>query len=294
MSLQLMPVRRAMRQPGRLISMGPGRECFSHEGNQEVFDICKHVWFGAAPTHTSILGFNAGKPVREAVGPQRLPFDHLWLEGFWDLSNGGGIEGAYAYAVYAHSNDALDPETLEHIDTEATSFQIFALMNDGSVRRSETAVIALVDREGCIAQMCAAELDHRRGFVRTVDQSSDKHLWAMAMVAPAMWAVGLMNCKNVSLAERTTGRVSRKQRRKRPEIKYHTIVLPGQANGRRAPGSGHESSAAQHRVRGHFKTFTPDAPLLGKHTGTYWWGWQVRGNKKNGVVVSDYKVGAAS
>jgi hypothetical protein len=25
-------------------------------------------------------------------------------------------------------------------------------------------------------------------------------------------------------------------------------------------------------VDGHFKTFTAEAPLFGKHVGTYWWG----------------------
>ena len=282
-----------MRQPGRLISMSKNKACFSHEANQEVFDICKHIWFGSAPTHTSILKIESGKPLKEAVGPQRLPFDHLWLEGVWDLSNGGGIEGAYAYAIYAHSDDALNPDTLERLDTEATSYQIFALMNDGSVRRSETAVVVTVDAEGCIQAISGADLVPGSGFVQTVERGSEKHAWALAMVAPAMWAIGLMNCKNVSLAECTTANVTRKQRRKRPEVKYHTIVLPG--GGVRSSnvlGSDGSMAMAEHRVRGHFKTFTHEAPLLGQHVGTYWWGWQVRGNKKNGVVVSDYKVGA--
>jgi len=26
--------------------------------------------------------------------------------------------------------------------------------------------------------------------------------------------------------------------------------------------------------------------------GTYWWGWQVRGSKAAGEVVSDYEIGA--
>ena len=47
-------------------------------------------------------------------------------------------------------------------------------------------------------------------------------------------------------------------------------------------------------LRGHFKTFTEDAPLFGKVVGTFWWGWQVRGTAKNGVIVSDYKIGDAS
>lgn len=41
-------------------------------------------------------------------------------------------------------------------------------------------------------------------------------------------------------------------------------------------------------ARGRFKTFTEDAPLLGKHMGTYWWGWQVRGQEGSGVMEKTY------
>ena len=106
-------------------------------------------------------------------------------------------------------------------------------------------------------------------------------------------ALNLINCKNVhtdragSLPLRQSGRA---KRRREPRLDYHTIVLPGMTRGGDATGLNREVMPL-HRVRGHFKTFTADSPLLGQHVGTYWWGWQVRGKKENGVVVSDYKVG---
>lgn len=30
--------------------------------------------------------------------------------------------------------------------------------------------------------------------------------------------------------------------------------------------------------------------LMGRHVGTYWWGWQIRGNAEKGMVVSDYSL----
>ena len=72
------------------------------------------------------------------------------------------------------------------------------------------------------------------------------------------------------------------------EIRYNTIILPG--GGTESDGKGGHRATALHRVRGHFKTFTKDRPLLGKHVGTYWWGWQVRGSAKHGTVVSDYEL----
>ena len=35
---------------------------------------------------------------------------------------------------------------------------------------------------------------------------------------------------------------------------------------------------------------TPEAPLLGKHVGTYWWAAQARGKSEHGVVEKDYRV----
>ena len=47
---------------------------------------------------------------------------------------------------------------------------------------------------------------------------------------------------------------------------------------------------ALHICRGHFKTYTGKAPLLGKHTGTYWWNDCVLGSEDVGVRVKDYTV----
>lgn len=51
---------------------------------------------------------------------------------------------------------------------------------------------------------------------------------------------------------------------------------------------GHETTF--HMCRGHFKTYTSDAPLFGRYTGTFWWQPQARGSKDNGEIVKDYSV----
>ena len=51
---------------------------------------------------------------------------------------------------------------------------------------------------------------------------------------------------------------------------------------------------ALHLCRGHFKTFTADAPLLGRATGTYFWAPHIRGTQNEGVVIKDYRVQAPS
>ncbi len=51
----------------------------------------------------------------------------------------------------------------------------------------------------------------------------------------------------------------------------------------------HEN-VAFHMCRGHFKTYTEDAPLFGKYAGTFWWQPQARGKKENGTIIKDYEV----
>jgi hypothetical protein len=47
---------------------------------------------------------------------------------------------------------------------------------------------------------------------------------------------------------------------------------------------------ALHICRGHFKIFTEEARLFGKHTGMYWWAEQLRGDRRHGVIVKDYRI----
>lgn len=48
-------------------------------------------------------------------------------------------------------------------------------------------------------------------------------------------------------------------------------------------------------IKGHYKTYTADAPLMGKHVGTYWWGGVERAvTRKNTprrrVAVSEFQL----
>ena len=47
---------------------------------------------------------------------------------------------------------------------------------------------------------------------------------------------------------------------------------------------------ALHLCRGHFKTYTEEAPLFGKYTGTFWWQPSLRGKEENGIIRKDYSV----
>jgi hypothetical protein len=49
-------------------------------------------------------------------------------------------------------------------------------------------------------------------------------------------------------------------------------------------------SRGLHMVRGHYSTYSEDAPLFGRVTGTFWVPAHVRGTATEGVVSSEYRV----
>ena len=112
---------------------------------------------------------------------------------------------------------------------------------------------------------------------------------------PALFAISLMHCKNVRVEQvDPPPALSRKAARRggRPLVRYHVLeigpmrrILDGEGAAR-TNGLGH----ALHICRGHFKTFTEEAPLFGKHVGAYWWHDVARGSPRQGVVASDYQV----
>lgn len=110
--------------------------------------------------------------------------------------------------------------------------------------------------------------------------------------AHCIFAIALMNCKNVSLVDAPL-RVkppSKKQRRKRtPALTFKTIKLPGGSSSG-GEGTGEPGETARHIVRGNFATYTDDNPLFGNITGTFWRPAHVRGKTKHGIVQKDYEV----
>ncbi|MGD0272511.1 MAG: hypothetical protein ABSB96_02100 [Gaiellaceae bacterium] len=114
-------------------------------------------------------------------------------------------------------------------------------------------------------------------------------------LCPAAFAISLLHCRNVSL--RTVDppeKLSRKAERQhgRPLVSYHVLDIEPM---RRVLDSDGEAQTkglrhALHICRGHFKTFTEDAPLFGRHVGTYWWPAYVRGSAEVGTVEKDYRV----
>lgn len=116
-----------------------------------------------------------------------------------------------------------------------------------------------------------------------------------AYLMPALMATSLMHCKNVEISEVEPPEAQTRawtKRRGEPLATYHVLELgPMRAL---LEGEGESQTKglkhALHIARGHFKTFDEEAPLFGRHVGTYWWADQVRGRAEQGERVKDYEV----
>lgn len=120
----------------------------------------------------------------------------------------------------------------------------------------------------------------------------DWHVTLSLIVRVSLFGLSLMHCKNINVvdAEEPVTRQVRRARQRRgqiPSVQYKVLKIRPNAKG----GEGGETGLSPlHICRGHFKTYTEEAPLFGRITGTYWWSDQVRGSAKNGIVVKDYEV----
>ena len=107
----------------------------------------------------------------------------------------------------------------------------------------------------------------------------------------------LLNCKNIVTEDNPPPPALNKKRRKAGKQELFTyktlkLVLPSKARNGSEDQSPSGDRVRIHLCRGHFKHFTKDAPLFGRHTGLYWWQPQLRGDKTKGMVAKDYEVTA--
>jgi hypothetical protein len=119
------------------------------------------------------------------------------------------------------------------------------------------------------------------------------------LIFPALMALSFMHCKNVSLDPiAPPEKLSRGHLKRygRPLVSYGELRIDPirKVLERQREGVGGSLRKALHLCRGHFKTFTNDAPLLGRATGTYWWAPHMRGAESAGVALRDYRVEAPS
>lgn len=245
-------------------------------------------------------------------GPLRPPFDYMWIEGRVpaDVFAGGGWQHiAESERMTNGSIVTVQPAAGQHewehftgytpTDGLIVSMAHFSALPDGPVMAMPCGSRLHISEDGdYIGRVIITPESERWDLIATriSKAAMDAMIASEGMAAHvAMLAISLMNCKNVQLEDHEpSAKVSKrhKDRTGVPLVRYTTIALPKPSG----PSKAEMTSAVGepqpwHLVRGHFKTYTQDAPLFGSRVGTWWWGWQTRGSAKNGLVVKDYEVG---
>ena len=108
-------------------------------------------------------------------------------------------------------------------------------------------------------------------------------------------ALSFLHCKNVVVHDATesAGPPAKWLRRQRqPTLRYHVLDIDPMRKVLRTEGQSETTGLkrALHICRGHFARYTPEAPLFGKHVGTFWHPSHVRGTAEAGQVEKDYRV----
>lgn len=218
------------------------------------------------------------------LGPIVSPYPEMWMEA----------EDTHYATESEYLKLAVRISQVEERGVKTHACEVFIMTQDRSVVESPYTYFIDVDASGSFLKSRRGISPHDQAeFTKTFGPNSLEaiDLLAFSFMGAAAFAISLMNCRNVAAPVQTHQPRAKRGQQQRKGVSYHVIKLPGK-NGN-GGGGALTGTQRQHTARGHFKTYTADAPLMGRHVGTYYWGWQVRGNKKNGEIISSYAVGAA-
>ena len=233
----------------------------------------------------------------DQFGRLRLPFPAMVIEGrnprqVW-VENEGWIQVTSldtCVVVQELGADRGDGYTL--------AFDVMQMAPGGQVVIDPSVTFISINKEGQLTPFPDAKpesnpyLKHASPLVDDVDPSL-RSTYLTNLIRPALLSIALMHCKNTNLIKEHVPEKVRAKRRKtgKPIVDWNVIQVP-------SPTS-HKSQLTEketgtkvplHLVRGHFKTYTEEAPLFGSLTGTYWWSSHARGDLAAGQRHHKYEV----
>lgn len=155
-------------------------------------------------------------------------------------------------------------------------------------------------RLGVIYGAIAREECERLGYDAPIELAVDsirsfiRQVWTMFVDFSR-----LAHCRNVSVVEKNYGleRNLKRRRKGKPDKffdSYYVLEIPQTGDywyGANS-GKGDSKQLRHHVVRGHFKTYTEDAPRFGRpdQVGDFWIPSHARGNPELGRIEKDYRL----
>lgn len=257
--------------------------------------------FAADDVATYVHNLPKGTDFKDVVSSMAPPFDKFWVEFQQVPCPNDDKLNAWGVLITAHD----DPNTIMKLDgydrsprwlltlllfLEREKGKPFGPVTEHYVGLAEDGTWFRHDDGGVFWAGQLAGLEKAPYDVQ--QQAGDYYA---QFCFPALLAISFLHCRNIEIRPVTPSeKQSRSYRKKHGKelVRYHVLdikpirwLIDGYRKGERS-----DLRRALHICRGHFKTFAPDAPLLGKAVGTFWWGPQVRGSREEGIVLKDYRV----
>ena len=129
-------------------------------------------------------------------------------------------------------------------------------------------------------------------FIRKFQEDTTKLVY-FTITNLTFFSLALLNTKNIEMVDSHTSAKGGKRRNRYKGERHYTLRIRPDSSRSANNEEDHQPTGVKssfHFARGHFKTYTEDAPLFGKYTGTYWWEAHARGAKSSGEITKDYKV----
>ena len=247
--------------------------------------------------HTTIIKADNALDYVDRVNPDHStltnvapPLDNMFIqmhvyEDFKDGSPPADMDiGVFIEAQRVNSDEFKDIGWLLHCSlwNEPLAQKVIASMN------ALCGWEIVVNRDGSLKS-----IEWIRNDTFWVRRGKDAGQTYERIITAALFVINFLNCKNVILEEQEPSKRERRMEQKhgKQAFRYHLLkVRSASKTYALGDGKGSRDQYSTHIVRGHFKTYTDAAPLMGRFVGTYWWDAHVAGRDKAHVVDKDYAV----
>jgi hypothetical protein len=250
--------------------------------------------FGPGPTDVSDL-----------VSVARPPFDAMWV----DVQHASNNVGLYAWGVHFVVDEAgrvaAVDESGTHIgnrpgDKWIVNATIYVEWRKNDPVGPVATFVLPLNAEGRLHEIDTEGRGAIFGRAVEIPGVPEDAIYEASMafndpLVAGLLAISFMHCKNVDVREERPDKAVTRRRERRhgiPLTRYYVLDIAPMTTVLATEGDAATTGLrnALHICRGHFKTFSPEAPLFGRLTGTYWWAAQVRGDASQGTVEKDYRI----
>lgn len=222
-----------------------------------------------------------------------MPWPYVWFEFATGLGSKIGILSMQS------GNDEDNIKTQIHyliIKNKGYTAAIARFMvwinQEGKIDFKKSFIVELFDDKGN-----QIELYDETGNItkNNIETYGEQILAWKEFIGHALYAINFCHCKNIVIRKEVINKSLQNTRIKKgklPFYRFNTIQIDPMKEILRKEGKSETLGLkkALHICRGHFATYTQEAPLFGRVTGTFWKPMHVRGNKKEGVVIKDYRI----